>query len=65
VQIQAQVQLAADVYLYSEGLSDQQVRTSLLAPCKDLENDLDDLIRRYGPRVCVLPQGPLTILNLD
>lgn len=65
VQIQAQVQLAADVYLYSEGLSDQQVRTSLLTPCRDLEKDLADLIRQYGSRVCVLPQGPLTILDLD
>jgi nickel-dependent lactate racemase len=65
VQIQAQVQLAADVYLYSEGLSDQQVQTSLLTPCRDLEKDLADLIRQYGSRVCVLPQGPLTILDLD
>jgi hypothetical protein len=37
----------------------------LLTPCRDLEKDLADLIRQYGSRVCVLPQGPLTILDLD
>ena len=63
VQVQAQVQLGADVYVYSEGLSDAQVAESLLKPCRDLSNGLEQLIKRYGARVCVLPQGPLTIIN--
>jgi nickel-dependent lactate racemase len=64
VQIQAQVQLKADVMVYSEGLSDAQVASSLLRPCRDLAAGLEDSIEQYGPRICVLPQGPLTILDL-
>ncbi len=64
VQVQAQVQQKADVFVYSEGLSDDQVADSLLKPCQDLTCGLSELIASYGPRVCILPQGPLTILDL-
>ena len=64
VQIQAMVQLRADVRVYSEGLSDAQVAASLLSPCRNLTTGLAALIDQYGPRVCILPQGPLTILDL-
>lgn len=64
VQVQAQVQQKADVFVYSEGLSDEQVADSLLRPCRDLTIGLADLIAKYGSRVCILPQGPLTILDL-
>lgn len=64
VQVQAQVQQKADVFVYSEGLSDEQVADSLLKPCWDLNSGLPELIESYGPRVCILPQGPLTILDL-
>lgn len=65
IQIQAQVQQHADVFFYSEGLSDEQIRTSLLYPCRDLGATLKELVKTYGQRVCVLPQGPLTILEVD
>ena len=64
VQIQAQVQLKADVYVYSEGLLDAQVVASLLPPCRDLAHGIPELIASYGHRVCALPQGPLTVLDL-
>jgi len=64
VQIQAQVLQHADVYLYTDGLDDSQIKTSLLKPCRNLEQAIPELINQYGPRVCVLPQGPLTILEL-
>ena len=64
VQIQAQVQLKADVYIYSEGLSDEQIAASLLRPCRDLAHDIPELVARYGSRVCALPQGPLTVLEV-
>lgn len=64
VQIQLQVQQKADVYVFSEGLSDSQVADSLLRPCRDLPRGLTDLLASYGSRVCILPQGPLTILDL-
>lgn len=61
VQVQAQVQQKADVYVYSEGLTDQQIREALFIPGRSLESDLTQLMQRYGERVCVLPEGPLTI----
>ncbi len=64
VQVQAQVQLKADVYVFSEGLSDDQVKTSLLHPCRDLARGIPELLARYGSRVCALPQGPLTVLDV-
>ena len=64
VQIQAQVQLKADVYIYSEGLSNEQIAASLLRTCRDLAHGIPELVARYGSRVCALPQGPLTVLDV-
>ena len=63
VQIQTLTQLKADVYVYSNYLSDEQIRTCLLNPCRSIEETLQRLIKKYGPNasVCVLPQGPQTI----
>jgi len=63
VQIQAKVQKHADVYLFSDGLDDTQTRTSMLHPSRDLANTIQKLVRKYGQRVCIIPQGPLTILQ--
>lgn len=62
-QIQAIVQQRADVYVYSDGLSDEQTRRMLLTPCHDIEDTVADLRRKHGPgtRLCVLPEGPQTI----
>jgi len=62
-QIQARVQQLAEVYVHSSYLSDEQVCGMLMHPCRDIEETLDRLCRRYGPeaRVCVLPDGPQTI----
>lgn len=66
VQIQAQIQLKAEVYVYSDGLSDEQIERALLIPCRDIEKTVADLQARYGPnaRIAVLPDGPLTIGTL-
>ena len=62
-QIQAQIQLIADVYVYSENLSAEQIRTALLLPSFSLEETLMELVQKYGTdaRICVLPEGPQTI----
>jgi nickel-dependent lactate racemase len=67
VQIQAQIQLRAQVFVYSDGLSDGQITGALLTPCRDIPAAIADLRRRFGPhaRVCVLPDGPLTIPYLE
>jgi nickel-dependent lactate racemase len=62
-QIQARIQQKADVYLYTDGLTDAQIRDSLLTPCHDIPALVAALLRRYGPqaRIGVLPDGPQTI----
>jgi nickel-dependent lactate racemase len=62
-QIQAQIQLKADVYVKTSTLSDEELRRALFLPCHSVEATLADLLEKHGPEatVCVLPQGPLTI----
>jgi nickel-dependent lactate racemase len=61
--IQALIQLRADVYVYSDGLSDGQIQEALLEPCHDIEEKLSELLVRYGSAatVCILPEGPQTV----
>ncbi len=62
-QIQAQIQLKAEVYVRSDHLTDEQVRRALLLPCASIEHTVAQLRERYGPTatICVLPEGPQTI----
>ncbi len=62
-QIQARIQARAEVYVYSDGLSDAQIEAALLMPCRDIPGLVDRLRRRHGPdaRIGVLPEGPQTI----
>ena len=66
-QVQALIQQKAAVYVYSDGLSDEQIRSALLIPCRDIKATLAGLVAHYGPqaRVCVLPEGPQTIPYLE
>lgn len=63
VQIQAQIQLKADVYVCSHHLTAKQIRAALLQPCVNIEELVFQLLERYGQdaRICVLPEGPQTI----
>ena len=63
VQLQAQIQLRADVHLKSGYLTPEQVRAAHLEPVDDLQAALAESLDRSGEtaRVCVLPQGPQTI----
>lgn len=63
VQIQALIQLKATVYVYSNGLSDEQIRGALFEPCRDMTGLVDRLLIKYGPqaRIAVLPEGPQTV----
>lgn len=64
VQVQATIQKKAEVHVYSAGLSDEQIRRALFTPCRDIPATLLELIQKHGPRVCVIPDGPLTIAYL-
>jgi lactate racemase len=63
VQIQALIQLHADVYVYSEGVTDKEIQGALFTPSRDVTETVRGLCARYGEnaRVCVLPEGPQTI----
>jgi nickel-dependent lactate racemase len=63
VQVQAQIQKKARVHLYSDGLSDKEIRSAQLVPSYDVAETVLSLLRARGPsaRVCVLPEGPQTI----
>jgi nickel-dependent lactate racemase len=63
IQIQAQIQCRADVYVYSEGLTDEQIEQALFIPCRSLEQTVSQLQEKYGSQahICVIPEGPQTI----
>ncbi|GAB4401132.1 MAG: nickel-dependent lactate racemase [Anaerolineales bacterium] len=62
-QIQAQVQMKADVYVRSDYLDAATLRSVMLQPCDSIEATVARLLERYGPdaTICVLPEGPMTI----
>ncbi len=53
----------AEVWMFSEGLSDDAVRSAMLSPVHDLSAAVAAALDRTGPgaRLCVLPHGPLTV----
>ena len=63
VQVQAQVQRRAQVFLRAEGLTDEQIRAAHLSPIRDIGAAAQEHLARRGPaaKVCVLPEGPQTI----
>jgi len=63
LQLQAQIQRRADVYVYSDGLTDEQIERALFIPCRNLEQTVWQLQEKYGSqaRICVIPEGPQTI----
>lgn len=66
VQIQALIQRKAEVHVYSDALSDEQIRRAWFTPCRSIEGLVVSLQQQYGPgmRLCVLPEGPQTIAYL-
>ena len=63
VQLQAQIQRRARVFLKSTYLDPDQVRAAHLEPVGDLQASIWESIERHGrdAQVCALPQGPQTI----
>ena len=66
VQVQAMIQLFADVYVYSDGLTDQQIRSALFEPCRNIGATVTMLQEAAGgnARICVMPEGPQTVAYL-
>ena len=62
-QVLGRVLRRAEVRLYAEGLSHDEIRTAKMAPVDDIQMALDEALAERGPgaRLCVLTQGPLTV----
>jgi nickel-dependent lactate racemase len=62
VQLQAQVQRKANVHVYADGLTDEELRHALVIPCHSIEGTVAQL-RRDNPAatIAVLPDGPQTV----
>jgi nickel-dependent lactate racemase len=63
VQVQAQIQRKARVYVKADGLTAEQLRDAWFDPIDDVAACVDACLRAAGPgaRLAVLPQGPQTI----
>ena len=63
VQVQAKVQTKADVHVYSDHLSPDDLRSAHLRPVADIAALVEERLAQAGPDawVCVLPEGPQTI----
>jgi len=63
IQIQAQIQVLANVVMYTSYLSPTDLTTAHLGHTADVESAVDLALATAGPnaRVCVLPHGPLTV----
>ena len=62
-QVLGRVLRRAAVWLHTDGLSDDEVRAAHLEPVGDIADAVARALDRAGPgaRLCVLPQGPLTV----
>lgn len=61
-QILALIRQKADVYVYSDNLTPEQIRASMLLPSPSIEKTLEALLQENpAARICVLPEGPQTI----
>ena len=63
VQIQAKIQMRAEVFLRSSHLTDEQVSAAHLKATDDVAATVASALKGHGAgsRVCVLPEGPQTV----
>jgi nickel-dependent lactate racemase len=63
VQIQAKIQARSRVVMHTSYLSDSDLLDAHLTQTADIAETIHDEMRRVGTgaRLCVLPEGPLTI----
>ncbi len=62
-QVLGRVLARAEVWVYSDGLSDRAIASGLMTPVHDVAAAVGHALDRRGPtaRLCVLPQGPLIV----
>ncbi len=61
-QVQAQIQVKANVHVYAAGLTDEELRHALVLPCRSIEETVARLRQRNREAtIAVLPDGPQTV----
>lgn len=61
-QIQAKIQLKANVHVYAGGLTDEDLLSAKVIPCRSIEHTLVQILaRKPKARIAVLPEGPQTV----
>jgi nickel-dependent lactate racemase len=62
-QVLGRVLERAQVWMYSDGLSDRSIASGFMTPRHDVAAAVGDALGRQGrgARICVLPQGPLIV----
>lgn len=63
LQLQARVLERQEVYLYTDGLTEAQLKGAMLRWCGDIPRTIEELMKRYGrdARIGVMPEGPLVV----
>ncbi len=60
--LQARIQRKANVHVYADGLSDEELEHALMIPCRSVEATIDRLLQqRPEATIAVLPDGPQTV----
>ena len=67
VQIQAQIQKSNAVFVFSDGLTTEQIQSALFIPCLNITTTINNLLQRFGntARICAIPDGPQVIPYLE
>jgi nickel-dependent lactate racemase len=67
VQLQAEICQRCAFYIYSDGLTDEEIRMAFATPCDNIETLVDKLIKEHGSetRIAVLPAGPLSVPYIE
>ena len=62
-QIQAAICSRVRFYIYSDGLSDDEIKKAFGVPCREINGLLDVLLREKGDqtRIAVMPHGPQSV----
>ena len=67
VQVQAKIQMRAEVFIKSDYLTDVEIQAAHFNPISSIEAAITDSINKHGKgaRICVLPEGPQTVPYLS
>ena len=62
-QILALIQLKAEIYLYSENLTDEQLTFARIKRCHNIHDLIEDIRKKHhkDASICIIPEGPQTI----